>query len=127
MIPPCLRVRLPIPLVGGHGGAETPVPIPNTAVKAPRGDDTAFKSAGKQRGANLFLKAPGSPKGIRGPFPYGGGGIRKNRKGRNIRKIRKTRKTRKARNIRKTRRIRKGRKIRKTRRIRLDIISGEKS
>ena len=46
----------------------TPVPIPNTAVKAPRGDDTAFKSAGKQRGANLFLKAPGSPKGIRGPF-----------------------------------------------------------
>ncbi|MBR4518832.1 MAG: hypothetical protein IKO65_07515, partial [Victivallales bacterium] len=42
--------------------------------KAPRGDDTAFKSAGKQRGANLFLMAPGSPKGIRGPFPYGGGG-----------------------------------------------------
>ena len=52
----------------------TPVPIPNTAVKAPRGDDTAFKSAGKQRGANRLLMAPGSPKGTRGPFPYGGEG-----------------------------------------------------
>ena len=59
-------------MVRASGGGVTPVPIPNTAVKAPRGDDTAFKSAGKQRGANRFLKAPGSPKGIRGPFPYGG-------------------------------------------------------
>ena len=35
----------PIPLVRATGGGETPVPIPNTAVKAPRGDDSAFKSA----------------------------------------------------------------------------------
>ena len=34
-------------VAGGHGGAETPVPIPNTAVKGPRGDDTAPPSAGK--------------------------------------------------------------------------------
>ena len=109
----------------------TPVPIPNTAVKAPRGDDTAFKSAGKQRGANRLLKAPGSPKGIRGPFPYGGirkaRRIRKARKIRNIRKGRKIRKNRKNRKIRNIRNIRNIRKTRKGRKIRLDIISGEES
>ena len=55
-------------LVRASGGGETPVPIPNTAVKAPRGDDTLFKSRGKQRGANRFLQAPGPPIGGRGPF-----------------------------------------------------------
>ena len=45
-------------MVRASGGGVTPVPIPNTAVKAPCGDDTAFKSAGKQRGANLFLQKP---------------------------------------------------------------------
>ena len=49
--------RLSILLVRAIGGGETPVPIPNTAVKAPRGDDSAFKSVRKQRGANLFLAA----------------------------------------------------------------------
>ena len=42
---PGLRRPEPIPLVRATGGGETPVPIPNTAVKAPRGDDSAFKSA----------------------------------------------------------------------------------
>ena len=57
-------------LVRASGGGETPVPIPNTAVKAPRGDDTAFKSAGKQRGANRFLKGP-RVHWTRGPVSYG--------------------------------------------------------
>ena len=34
-------------LAGGTGGAAIPVPIPNTAVKGPSGDDTAPRSAGK--------------------------------------------------------------------------------
>ena len=57
-----------VPLVRATGGGVTPVPIPNTAVKAPRGDDTVFKSTGKQRGANRFLQGPRVPQGIRGPF-----------------------------------------------------------
>ena len=57
------------PLVRASGGGVTPVPIPNTAVKAPRGDDTAFKSAGKQRGANRFSPGPRGPrKGSGGLF-----------------------------------------------------------
>ena len=56
-------------LVRASGGGVTPVPIPNTAVKAPRGDDTVFKSTGKQRGANRFSPGPRVlQQGIRGPF-----------------------------------------------------------
>ena len=58
-------------MTGGLGGVSTPVPFPNTAVKGPRGDDTAFKSAGKQRGANRFLKGPRVHSGPGGLFRTG--------------------------------------------------------
>ena len=46
-VEPGRLLQLPFLLAGGPSGAATPVPIPNTAVKGPCGDDTAFKSAGK--------------------------------------------------------------------------------
>ncbi len=63
------------PLVRACGGGVTPVPIPNTAVKAPRGDDTVFKSTGKQRGANLPLGPP-AEKSPGGPLLFSGGNWR---------------------------------------------------
>ena len=52
------RLRLPIFMAGGLGGAVTPVPFPNTDVKGPRGDGTTPRSVGEQRAAGLLLKAP---------------------------------------------------------------------
>ena len=43
-------------MTGGLGGVSTPVPFPNTAVKGPRGDGTAPRSAGEQRAAGLLFK-----------------------------------------------------------------------
>ena len=57
--PPVFRFPLPIFLTGGLGGVSTPVPFPNTAVKGPRGDGTAPRSAGEQRAAGLFFESSG--------------------------------------------------------------------
>ena len=54
-------------MTGGLGGVSTPVPFPNTAVKGPRGDGTAPRSAGEQRAAGLLLRAS-EPMRVRGPF-----------------------------------------------------------
>ena len=54
-------------MTGGLGGASTPVPFPNTAVKGPRGDGTAPRSAGEQRAAGLLPRAS-EPMRVRGPF-----------------------------------------------------------
>ena len=52
------RLRLPIFMAGGLGGAVTPVPFPNTDVKGPRGDGTTPRSVGEQRAAGLPSRAP---------------------------------------------------------------------
>ena len=52
------RLRLPIFMAGGLGGAVTPVPFPNTDVKGPRGDGTTPRSVGEQRAAGLLFQAP---------------------------------------------------------------------
>ena len=46
-------------MTGGLGGVSTPVPFPNTAVKGPRGDGTAPRSAGEQRAAGLLFESSG--------------------------------------------------------------------
>ena len=61
------RFPLPIFMTGGLGGVSTPVPFPNTAVKGPRGDGTAPRSAGEQRAAGLLFRAS-EPMRVRRPF-----------------------------------------------------------
>ncbi len=43
-----------IPFSGGHGAGETPVPIPNTAVKTRRGDGTASLGGGRVARCQIF-------------------------------------------------------------------------
>ena len=55
-----LRVHsIPLSLSGGYDREATPVPIPNTAVKLSRADDTWLVTARENRSPPDFIKAAG--------------------------------------------------------------------
>ena len=66
----CAAVVAERTVSGGHGGGETPVPIPNTAVKPARADGTWGEAPWESRSPPGFLmmKSPLLSFGSRGDF-----------------------------------------------------------
>src|SRR5271170_7892692 len=61
---------------GGHGGGETPVPIPNTAVKPARADGTWGEAPCESRSPPGFLSKPPLSFGSRGFRTFWAEGVR---------------------------------------------------
>src|SRR5437016_13059600 len=53
-----LPVQIDDPVSGGDGGGETPVPIPNTAVKPSSADGTARSPCGRVGRRRIFSNGP---------------------------------------------------------------------